>query len=58
MEEELTEKYLESLTDVEKIAMEIARQHLGSSFDISKSIGFLKYKSIHPSLPTAENLSK
>jgi hypothetical protein len=37
-----TEKYLNSLTEIEKLAMEIAKQHLGTSFDISKSNGFLK----------------
>ena len=36
------EEYIETLTDLEKLAMEIAKQHLGSSFDISKSNGFLK----------------
>lgn len=36
------EKYIESLTEIEKLALEIAKQHLGSSFDISKSNGFLK----------------
>jgi len=35
-------EYLETLTEIEKLAMEIAKQHLGSSFDISKSNGFLK----------------
>ena len=37
-------EYLESLTETERIALEIARNHLGSSFDISKSIGFLRFK--------------
>jgi hypothetical protein len=36
------EEYIETLTEIEKLAMEIAKQHLGSSFDISKSNGFLK----------------
>lgn len=35
-------EYIETLTEIEKLAMEIAKQHLGSSFDISKSNGFLK----------------
>jgi len=43
MEKESTpEEYIETLTEIEKLAMEIAKQHLGSSFDISKSNGFLK----------------
>ena len=36
------EEYVETLTEIEKLAMEIAKQHLGTSFDISKSNGFLK----------------
>jgi len=34
------EKYLESLTEMERLTLEIARKHLGSSFDILKSNGF------------------
>ena len=37
------DKYIKSLTDIEKKAYEIAKEHLGSSFDITKSIGFLKW---------------
>ena len=36
-------RYIESLTDIQKKAYEIAKEHLGSSFDITKSIGFLKW---------------
>ena len=36
--------YLKQMKPEEKIAYEIAKDHLGSSFDIYKSIGFLKYK--------------
>jgi hypothetical protein len=36
--------YIESLTDKEKKAYDIARSHLGSSFDLSKSSGFMKWK--------------
>jgi len=35
-------EYVQSLKEIEKIAMEIAKKHLGSSFDIKKSNGFLK----------------
>ena len=38
------EKYKSTLTETEKIAMEIAEKHMGSSFDIRKSNGFLEYK--------------
>lgn len=34
-------EYVQSLTEIEKLAMEIAKKHLGSSFDIKKSNGFL-----------------
>ena len=34
--------YVKSLTEIEKIAMNIAKKQLGSSFDIKKSNGFLK----------------
>jgi hypothetical protein len=36
--------YIESLTDKERKAYNIALSHLGSSFDLSKSSGFLKWK--------------
>lgn len=39
-EEELVQLYIESMTEQEKIVLEIAKDHLGSSFDILKSIGF------------------
>ena len=35
--------YLQSLNDIEKIAIEIAKEDLGSSFNIEKSIGFLNW---------------
>jgi hypothetical protein len=37
------ENYIKSLTEIERITMEIAKQHLGSSFDIRKSNGYLNY---------------
>lgn len=39
----LTEEYLESLNSQENQALKIAIDHLGSSFNISKSIGFIKW---------------
>jgi hypothetical protein len=39
--------YIESLTDKEKKAYDIARSHLGSSFDLSKSSGFIKWKTTY-----------
>ena len=36
-------KYLESLDNKEKKALEIAMDHLKSSFDIKKSVGYTKW---------------
>ena len=41
--EELITKYKESLTEQEKLVLNIAIEHLESSFDIEKSIGYLKW---------------
>lgn len=35
--------YIKSLSEIELKAYEIAKEHLGSSFDITKSIGFLNW---------------
>ena len=37
-------KYLEQLGDKEKIAYSIAKEHLGTSFDVVKSIGYITWK--------------
>ena len=39
-EEILNDKYVEQLDDIHKVAYLIAKDHLGSSFDLTKSIGF------------------
>lgn len=41
----LVDDYLKTLTDQERKTMEIAKSHLGTSFSIKKSVGFLKWKS-------------
>tara|TARA_B000000441_G_C21436480_1_gene174100 strand:- start:21 stop:200 length:180 start_codon:yes stop_codon:yes gene_type:complete len=41
--EELITEYKESLTEQEKLVLNIASEHLESSFDIEKSIGYLKW---------------
>lgn len=41
--QEIINNYIKSLNNFEKKAYEIAKEHLGSSFDITKSIGFLKW---------------
>ena len=40
----IIEKYLKTLTEQEKQALEIAKIQLESSFSIEKSIGFLNFK--------------
>jgi len=46
--EELQEKYVQNLSEMEKQGYIIAKEHLGSSFSLVKSIGFkewlVKYK--------------
>ena len=37
-------EYLISLTEKEKKAYEIAKSHLGMSFQIEKSVGFINWK--------------
>jgi len=39
----LLDKYVNSMTEKERQAYEIARSHLMCSFDLSKSIGFLEF---------------
>ena len=41
--EKLIAEYKESLTEQEKLVLNIAIEHLESSFDIEKSIGYLKW---------------
>ena len=37
-------EYVKSLTDEESKTLKIARDHLESSFNLRKSIGFIKWK--------------
>jgi len=41
--EELVNLYIENLNVYERVAYEIAKKNLESSFDIEKSIGFLDF---------------
>ena len=41
--QETIDKYLQSLNEIEKIAIKIAKEDLGSSFNLEKSIGFLNW---------------
>lgn len=40
--EELINEYIAQLSQQEQIVLEIAKEHLESSFDIKKSIGFME----------------
>lgn len=40
-------KYLEQLGDKERIAYSIAKEHLGTSFNVLKSIGYITWKKEH-----------
>ena len=42
-DEELVKKYIEQLSEQEKIVLKIAQDHLGSSFDMTKSIGYINW---------------
>ena len=38
------DEYIAQLSEQERIVLDIAKVHLGSSFDIRKSIGFIEWK--------------
>jgi len=42
-QDELIKDYVSQLTEVEKIAYEIAKDHLGTSFNIRRSNGFKEW---------------
>jgi hypothetical protein len=43
-EQKLMQAYLDSLPEKEKKGYEIAKSHLGLSFQLEKSLGYLQYK--------------
>jgi hypothetical protein len=43
-EAELVKQYVDELSEKEKKAYNIAKSHLGMSFQVEKSNGFLKWK--------------
>ena len=45
--EEQINEYIAQLSQQEQIVLEIAKEHLESSFDIKKSIGFIEWKNKH-----------
>jgi|LauGreDrversion4_2_1035121.scaffolds.fasta_scaffold115680_2 hypothetical protein len=38
------DKYMEQLSPKEKVALEVVKKALGSSFNLEQSIGYLKFK--------------
>jgi hypothetical protein len=46
--ENTIQKYMESLTEKERVALQIAQDHLESSFDIERSVGYLEFKKNNP----------
>tara|TARA_B110000285_G_C15113659_1_gene612686 strand:+ start:388 stop:534 length:147 start_codon:yes stop_codon:yes gene_type:complete len=42
--QEMIEAYLKTLNDDEKYALDVAKKYLGSTYDLVKSNGFLKWK--------------
>ena len=46
-DEQQMQEYLKTLTDDEKQVIQIAKKCLESSFDITKSIGYLEWKAIN-----------
>jgi len=40
---QIEKKYIESLSDKERIGIEIAKKQLGSSFCLERSLGYLNY---------------
>ena len=41
--EQLVEEYIHSLSEIEKIAYQIAKDNLKTSFDIERSLGFKEW---------------
>uniref|UniRef100_A0A6C0CSH2 Uncharacterized protein n=1 Tax=viral metagenome TaxID=1070528 RepID=A0A6C0CSH2_9ZZZZ len=42
-EDNLIDKYIKQMSEQEKLVLEIARDHLESSFDIVRSIGYKEW---------------
>jgi hypothetical protein len=41
---DIINEYINSLPDKERVGYEIAKQHLGTSFTVEKTVGFLRWK--------------
>ncbi len=48
----LIEQYILSLNDLERKTLEIAKDHLGTSFNIVKSVGFIKWNETRSQINT------
>ena len=51
LDKSLEKEYVDQLTPFQKIAYDIAVKKLGSSFNLSLSIGFLEFVSARPKIP-------
>jgi hypothetical protein len=52
---ELLEIYMDSLDDINRKALDIAKEQLQSSFSIEKSIGFIEWKKSYYNTNNTEN---
>ena len=52
------ERYISQLNEQEKLVLEIAKDHLGSSFDIERSIGFTSWLKEQSAKNIESNASK
>jgi len=52
---ELLEIYMDSLDDINRKALDIAKEQLQSSFSIEKSIGFMEWKKSYYNTNNTEN---
>lgn len=43
-EQQIMKEYLDSLAEKERKGYEIAKSHLGMSFQLEKSLGYIQYK--------------
>ena len=58
MENKLVNEYLSSLNAQEKKTLEIAKDHLGTSFNIKKSIGYITWKTKKENFTQKKSLKK
>lgn len=56
--EEIHNTYIDSMDDKVKLAMNIAVDHLGSSFHLTKSNGYIQYNKIKKDNTTSKDTKK